>query len=375
MRVEHARSPGRSRQALVLGASVAVIAALAVVFDLVPELTGPETAPLPTIRVRGARLYAGTRPWRAFGLNWGAGTHQPILDYFDHPTAAGLKALSDELQGARRLGANSMRIFLELGQVMTGPNQTNAATLAGLKDLLAEAARQRVYLDITGNIVWRANSAPAWYDRLSEGARWRVQANFWTAVARTAHGSPAVLCYELSSEPVVSETPGYYQGQGDGWTFIQSIATRDGRDARTLARNWTALLAGAVRKQDNRPVSIGLLPSLQGAFAPQNVADLLDLLIIHEYPKQGYSDDSVALVRAFAALRKPVLLGETFMLNADEATERQFLLDANPHIVGVFEFYDGRDPRHMTVETIADAVYQVGLSQFIALRSRLLDPR
>jgi hypothetical protein len=43
----------------------------------------------------------------------------------------------------------------------------------------------------------------------------------------------------------------------------------------------------------------------------------------------------------------------------------------------VFEFYDGRDPDHMTVSTIArrGLVYQRSLRQFMALRGALLKPQ
>lgn len=120
---------------------------------------------------------------------------------------------------------------------------------------------------------------------------------------------------------------------------MQSIAERRGRSARRLARAWTRQLAAAVRSQDDRPVTIGLLPLLQGSFVPAYVADLLDMLVVHEYP-QGTAGSAgaggagailrqrvitarvaaspaagaVALVRGFASFKKPVLLGETFVL-------------------------------------------------------------
>ncbi len=325
------------------------------------------------IHVCGRGLYAGTVPWRAWGMNWGIGDHSPVIAYFDSPTSANLAVITSELRTAHLLGANSMRVYLELGQVMETPTQARPRTLAALRKLLTAAERQRVYLDITGNLVWRPKLAPAWYDRLPERSRWQVQANFWSAVAQTAAHSPAVLCYELTSEPIVSEAPGYYLGDVGGWMFVQSIAVRRGRSARTLARAWIRQLAAAVRSQDDRPVTIGLLP-FPHAFVPANVADLLDMLVVHEYP-EGKAAHSVGVVRGFAAFNKPVLLGETSDLLSDESTQRAFLLGANRYLVGVFEFFDGRDPNHMTVSTIADAVYQRSLLQFMALRGALLEPR
>jgi hypothetical protein len=78
-------------------------------------------ATMPRISVHGDQLYAGSRPWRAWGMNWGMGDHKPVIAYFDDPTAANFAVLSSELGTARAMGANSMRIYLQLGQVMATP--------------------------------------------------------------------------------------------------------------------------------------------------------------------------------------------------------------------------------------------------------------
>jgi hypothetical protein len=331
---------------------------------------------MPRIRVRGSRLYAGGVPWRAWGFNWGMGDHMPVIDYFDSPTRDAFELLESELRTARGLGANSMRIYLELGQVMASEARPRRRTLSALQRLLRAAERQQVYLDITGNLVWRPQRAPAWYERLDERSRWRVQAHFWRAVAGAAAGSPAVLCYELSSEPIVGEGPIRYLGELDGWTFVQCIAERRGRRARAVARAWTRQLATAVRRFDDRPVTIGLLPSLHDpAFAPSRVADLLDMLIVHEYPRHGRAQDSISVIRGFARCKKPVLLGETFMLFHDLPTQLEFLAGANPHVAGVFEFFDGRDPEAMAVPDERADIYRESLRQFTSLREQLLAPR
>ena len=99
------------------------------------------------------------------------------------------------------------------------------------------------------------------------------------------------------------------------------------------------------------------------------------MLVIHEYPADNHASESVARVRQFASLHKPVLLGETFTLFCGCETQRAFLLAANPYLVGTLEFFDGRDPHHMTATTLADNLYQAGLQQFISLRSTLLKPQ
>jgi hypothetical protein len=181
-----------------------------------------------------------------------------------------------------------------------------------------------------------------------------------------------VLCYELTSEPIVSQTTGYYYGRIGDWWFVQSIATAPAGDADALARSWTELLASTVRSQDNRPVSIGLLPLTGGPFAPANIADLLDMLIVHEYPTTGQAPAAVSMIKSFAASHKPVLLGETFMLSDDAATQDAFLTGAASYLTGTFEFFDGRDPAKIQVHSIYDAIYQVSLQQFTDLRHLLM---
>jgi hypothetical protein len=320
------------------------------------------------ISVHAGRLYAGRTPFHAWGMNWGIGDHAPVDAYFDDPTAANLAVLRAELRTARRIGANSMRIYLQLAQVMSTPTRPCPRTLRALRALLALAGANHIYLDITGNLVWQPRRAPAWYARLPRAARWQVQARFWRAVAHAAANSPAVLCYELTSEPIVSQTRGYYYGQIGKWFFVQSIGTAPLTRADALARAWTALLAHAVRSQDDRPVTIGLLPLTSGPFSPANVADLLDLLVVHEYPASGQSAAAVGLIGTFASYGKPVVLGETFMLEDDAQTQAAFLLGAAPYLAGSFEFFDGRDPRAIQPQTLYDAIYQLSLQQFIGLR-------
>jgi hypothetical protein len=342
-------------------------AALALVGAVIPPRAGASA--MPRISVRSDRLYSGNRPWRAWGMNWGVGNHEPVIAYFDHPTAANLSVLRRELRTARGMGANSMRIYLQLGQVMATATRARKRTLIALRRLLALAKGEGIYLDITGDLVWRPARAPAWYGRLGRQSRWRVQMLFWKAVARAASSSPAVLCYELTSEPIIAQTRAHYYGRIGNWWFVQSIATAPPRDADQLARSWTRLLAGAVRSEDDRPVTIGLLPETTGPFSPANIGDLLDMLTVHEYPTTGQAAAAISLIRSFAGTRKPVLLGETAMLADDGPTQGRFLTAAAQFLVGAFEFFDGRNPTSIQVHSIYDAVYQVGLEQFIGLRA------
>ena len=84
------------------------------VVALAVAVTSPAglAAAMPRITVHGDRLYAGTSPWRAWGVNRGVGEHAPVIAYFDNPTAKNLSVLRSELHTARAMGVNSMTIYL-----------------------------------------------------------------------------------------------------------------------------------------------------------------------------------------------------------------------------------------------------------------------
>ncbi|PAW63888.1 MAG: hypothetical protein B9S38_16870, partial [Verrucomicrobiia bacterium Tous-C4TDCM] len=82
----------------------------------------------------------------------------------------------------KALGANVVRIHLQLGKVMNTPDQPDPKTLARLVQLLDPAGEKGLYLDLTGLGCYHAKDVPAWYDALPEEKRWAVQARFWKAV-------------------------------------------------------------------------------------------------------------------------------------------------------------------------------------------------
>jgi hypothetical protein len=335
------------------------------------EGRAPSSSPsrLPEVHRQGSDLVAAGQRFRVWGFNYGLRERYPILRYFDRPTDRRLHSVVADMREAQVLGANTLRVYLEIKAFMRGPKQPKRRALAALEALLDKAEQLHIYLDLTGNLVWRA--PPVWYDALPEQARWAVQARFWRAVARTAQGSPAVLVYELTSEPVIHDSDHWYGGALDGYTFIQRIVREtSGRDPSELARRWIRLLTGSIRVHDRRHlIGLGLLP-LGGAFGPANVADLLDVLLVHEYPEDGRANEAVALVRDFAAQGKPVILGETAPLLSTPDTWRAFLSGSRRVLDGYLFFYDGRAPGEVRA-TAADAWYAAALEQFLDLRVSL----
>ena len=325
---------------------------------------------LAQVRRQGDKLVTGGERFRVWGFNYGMGARYPILSYFDHPTESRLRRVVADMREARSLGANTLRVYLEIGAFMRSPDRPNRRALAALAALLERAERLHVYLELTGNLVWRA--PPAWYDALPERARWAVQARFWRAVARTARRSPAVLVYELTSEPVIDDAEGWYCGEIDGYTFVQRIVRQTlGRDPSELARRWTRLLARSIRAYDRHHlIGLGMLP-FEGPLGPANVADLLDLLLVHEYPEEGRASEALAVIRDFAAHGKPVIVGETAPLLATRDTWSLFLRDTRRLVEGYLFFYDGRTAVEAG-SSAGDGWYATALDRFIGLRSSLI---
>lgn len=356
-------------------AVAAATAVIAVACLAIPPVGRSAVAPLATVSTAGTGFTAAGGRLSVWGFNYGASRGEnTILAYFEHPGPTRLAAIRRVFAAAKALGANTMRVYLELPSFMAGPDRARPAALQALARVLGEAERQGLYLDVTGDLVWRTKHAPDWYDAMSEGQRWQVQATFWRAVAAVGAGSPAVLAYELMSEPaIVADGSSWYAGALGGYHFVQYISIRgNGRDPDRIARTWTSIMRDAVRSQDTTHlITIGLLPALDGPFRPANVADLLDFITVHEYPEQNQAGAAATVIRRFAATGKPVLLGETYTLQSDLATQEEFLRRSHRYLAGTLSFFDGTAPTAGHAASDRDDLYLNNLRLFVDLRGLL----
>jgi hypothetical protein len=333
-------------------------------------------ATIPLVRAKGSHLVAGGRRFVAFGFNY-AGRHgsQPLYSFAD-PSTRRLRGYVDAMRRARRLGANSMRIFLQLFDFIhrsRGRIHVDQTALAHLREVLGAAERLHLYLDLTGDLVWVPGSSPRWYDTMPARARWRVQARFWSAVSRVAAPSPAVLCYELSTQPRIgADSPTWYKGPPGALNYTQFVVKHAGnRNPEALARAWIRTLSRAIRANDSRHlIGIGLTPALKGPFGPANVAPLLDLLLVHLYPRTGHEAASLYTAGLFAAQSKPVILGETAILHDDRATQGNFLVRSRRFFDGYLSFFYGHRPQQ--AKRLRGLLKNENLAQFLALRLKLM---
>jgi hypothetical protein len=283
-----------------------------------------------------------------WGVNYDHDEQGRLIEDYWHPEWAKVEADFGEIKA---LGNNVVRVHLQLARFMDTAEQTNAANLARLGDLVRLAERTGLYLDLTGLGCYHKQDVPAWYDALDVAARWEVQAAFWRAVAGVCQDSPAVFCYDLMNEPILpggkKETE-WLTGQLGGKYFVQRIALDlAGQTRIEMARDWVKKLAGAIREVDRRHlITVGVIPWAQvfkGAqplfYAPE-VRDPLDFVSVHFYPKKDQLADTLEALAVYE-VGKPLVIEEIFPLQAGLEETGDFIEGSRKHVDGWISFYWG----------------------------------
>lgn len=314
---------------------------------------------------KGFALAASGRPFVPWGFNYDHDEPGRLLeDYW----LTEWPKVEEDFREMKELGANVVRIHLQFGKFMESADKPNETSLKQLTKLLTLAERTGLYLDLTGLGCYHKADVPAWYDALDEPSRWAAQANFWAAIAKQCKDSSAVFCYDLMNEPVVASgkrKPGEWLGGAfAGKHFVQFI-TLDaaGRVPHTVASEWIRTLTKAIRQHDARHlVTVGLVdwsldrPGLRSGFVPDKIAADLDFICVHLYPKKGEVPKAIETLRGFA-VGKPVVIEETFPLQAGLPEFGQFITESRTVASGWVGFYWGKTPAELRkANTIGDAI-------------------
>ncbi|MHB8864762.1 MAG: cellulase family glycosylhydrolase, partial [Pirellulaceae bacterium] len=111
---------------------------------------------MPWIRVaddqHGFVHSSSAEPFVPWGFNYDHDEDGRLLeDYWEKEWPK----VEEDFQEMKQLGANVVRIHLQLAKFMTGPNQTNEANLQRLVQLVALAEKTGIYLDVTGLACYR----------------------------------------------------------------------------------------------------------------------------------------------------------------------------------------------------------------------------
>ncbi|WP_165219389.1 cellulase family glycosylhydrolase [Aquisphaera insulae] len=327
-------------------------------------------ASLPDAAVRGAdpprlerirvspdgRRFILAESGRAF-LPWGFN----YLGKFDHlaeddwGTHEGWKRIEADFREMKRLGANVVRWHLQFETFVKAVDRVDADQLGRLKRLLVLARETGLYLDLTGLNGFRKDRIPAWYDALVEADRWKCQALFWDAVARTCAGDSTVFCYNLMNEPVIGEPrpdePPWVTGELGGFYFVQRICNKPaGRKAEDIAESWVKSLVAAIRRHDKVTlITVGdiawtvIWPGGKPAFASPQVVRHLDFVGVHIYPATGRIDKDIAALEPYD-VGKPLVVEEIFPMTCSLADLDRFVDASSPRVDGWIAHFFGSTP-------------------------------
>lgn len=328
-------------------------------------------------------LSESDQPFVPWGFNYDHDEQGRLIeDYWDGEWPR----VEEDFREMKELGANVVRIHLQFGTFMQGPAEPRPSALHQLARLVKLAERTELYLDLTGLGCYHKSDVPPWYDQLSEPERWKSQAVFWEAVAKTCTGSPAIFCYDLMNEPVV---PGG-DSKRDDWLgpafgdkhFTQFIALeRSGRERPEIAQSWIRTLVTAIRRHDEKHlITVGLVPwsldapGLTSGFVPEKVAEHLDFIAVHIYPEQGKLDEAMETLKGFAAAGKPVVIEEIFPLRCDIDELSRFIDQSRQYASGWIGFYWGTTAaeHRQKDRTIAEAIALSWLELFQQRRESML---
>jgi hypothetical protein len=301
------------------------------------------------VAIDGPRFSLDGKPWTPWGFNYDHDADSRLIEeYWDTDG----DRLAGDFREMKALGANVVRVHLQLGRFLKSPTEADVDTLDRFSKLLALAEDVGLRLDLTGACAYRKSATPAWYGEAPEAERWAMQARFWEAVASRAGRSSATFCYTLMNEPVSPGGPGkeLWAGELGGFRYVEHLTLDPGRRSREeVTRQWMSTLIPGLRRRDpkalvtcgsffffDRPGGYTLGADLKKA------TERLDFLSVHLYPKEGKVGESLETLKAAADVGKPVVIQEMFPLGCGIPAFKGFLDASRAHAAGWISFYWGK---------------------------------
>jgi hypothetical protein len=285
----------------------------------------------------------------------------------------------EDFHEIRNLGCNVVRIHLQLSRFLKSRNEPDEEQLRCLAKLVKLAEELNLYLDITGLGCYHKQDIPSWYTELDEADRWDAQALFWKQVALTCRESPAVFCYDLMNEPVLSgekKEADWLLGELAGKFFVQRINLElAGRSRDAVASAWLRRMIAPIRQVDDKTmITVGEIPWAQvfpGARSPFHSSEagkLLDFVAVHFYPKSKEVDRSLKALSVYE-IGKPLLIEEFFPLACSIEEANEFLLKASEYADGCVSFYWGKTANeNIALGDLQSAILAAWLKNFVNAR-------
>jgi hypothetical protein len=285
-------------------------------------------------------------PW---GFNY-LGEHGTIIEEY---WAEKWAEIETDFREMKKIGANVVRVHLQLPAYMAAPAQMRPDALARLRKLLELARDTGLYLDVTGLSLYRIKDVPAWLDELDEAGRWKAQAFFWREIALACKGHPALFCHDLMNEPIITEPkpgePAWLGGEMEGFYFVQRIAKEmKGRTQAQIAAAWVKMMSAAIREADpGALITVGVIPWAQiwpGAkpvFYSPEAAQHLDFVSAHFYPRKDKVKEDLAALKVYD-IGKPLVIEETFPLSCSQEEFETFIRESRATAEGWISHYFGK---------------------------------
>jgi len=292
--------------------------------------------------------------------------------------------VQEDFREIKSLGANVVRIHLQLGQFMRTAQEPTHVSLDYLQRLVRLAEETGLYLDITGLACYHKARTPAWYDALNESRRWDVQARFWQAVAGVCAQSRAIFCYDLMNEPVLPGAdkiePDWLLGEFGGSYFVQRISLDlAGRSREEVARAWVDTLTTAIRSRDTRHmITVGVIPwamvfpKAKPVFYAEQVGANLDFVSVHVYPEKGQIEKAIEALKVYH-IGKPLVVEEMFPLQCSIEEMDAFVEASRELADGWISFYWGRTiEQYHKKQDISAAIVSAWLTYFKTKSTEIL---
>lgn len=300
---------------------------------------------------RGFILHPSGKPFLPWGFNYDHDEDEKERLLEDYWITEWTK-VEEDFQEMKELGANVIRIHLQLGRFMIGPDQPNKENLDQLERLVALAEQIGVYIDLTGLGNYRKSDTPEWYSQLSEEDRWLVQARFWEAIASRMHHCPALFCYNLMNEPAV---PAECQQDWlvhpfmNGRYYVEYLTIAPGHRSRLeVGQKWLRTMTKAIRKYDSQHlITVGVFfinehaDHLPIGTTPEELVCEVDFMSVHLYPKEGELDKTLNILKRLN-LGKPVVVEEIAPLYCSVPSLGQFIENSRVYASGWIGFYWGK---------------------------------
>lgn len=288
----------------------------------------------------------------------------------------------EDFQEMKQLGANVVRIHLQVGKFLLSPTEANPVSLKQLARLVELAENTGLYLDITGLGNYRRQDVPAWFHQLDEADRWKAQATFWKAISKVCSHSPAIYFYDLMNEPLWPSTKkdtSWLSGELGGFYYCQRITLGLGeRDAKQVAKEWIDNLVAAIRSEDRHHlITLGVIPwalVFPGAglsFYSKDVGNKLDFVSVHFYPKGGNISKQMKALKTYD-IEKPLVIEEMFPLNCSLDELNTFIDSSRKIADGWIGFYWGKRLDEYTKDDFAGKIMRGWLEYFQTKASDIL---